>query len=107
MKDALTVYTRKNGDNKWDQQIRKYQTDIYQKRKKKREHKLKLLEDAEKYDIVCGQCKARLLCASKIVRVKETNHHLMTGEDIRDVTEPGEFEDEKNDHGDEVDRISG
>ena len=91
---------------KWKERIEKHQEKVYSEMKRKRIAKEKLLVSAEHYDIVCGQCKCLVAPANRIVKIFETNHHLLTG-DTEDVVIRSELSDEKNDHGEQVKRLNG
>ena len=77
-------------------------------RKRKRKAKAEAMQAASKYDILCGQCRTLITPADQIVKILETNHHLLTG-DFNEVVERKALLNEKvyNDHGDEVDRLNG
>ena len=108
MHDALNQYRKKSNDGSWLERIVKRQKETYDLKKRKRDHKRAMLEKAEKFDIVCGQCKSLVTPAAQIVKIRETNHHLLTGEGIEDVILRKDLVEEKvkNDHGDEVDRLN-
>ena len=107
MKDALTVFSKRNDEGSWKKSIEERQRKVYKARKEKRELKQSQLTQAEKYNIVCQQCKALITPAERILKVRETNHHILTGDGIEDVVIRGPFDEDYNDHGDEVDRLYG
>ena len=107
MKDALTVFSKRNDEGSWKKSIEERQRKVYKARKEKRALKQSRLIQAEKYDIVCRQCKALITSAERILKVRETNHHILTGDGIEDVVISGPFDEEHNDHGDEVERLHG
>ena len=106
MEDALKVYLKKDESGEWESRIMKYQKRVYESTKTKRKERKAALEAASKYDIVCRQCQTLITPAEELVKVLETNHHLLTG-DYEQVITRKELGSEKNDHGDEVDRLNG
>ena len=106
MNDALNHFKKLDTTGKWKEKIEKHQEKVYSETKRKRQTKENLLVSAEHYDIVCAQCKELVTPANRIVKIFETNHHLLTG-DAEDVVIRSELSDEKNDHGEQVKRLNG
>ena len=108
MDDALSVYLKKDSSGEWERKVNDHQKKSYESRKQNRKTRAIALDAASKYDIVCAQCQTLITPADEVVKILETNHHLLSG-DFREVVVQKPLVSEKvyNDHGDEVDRLNG
>ena len=83
MESALSRHLDYVRDGRWMQDIDKHQKKVHETRKEKMaRRKGKEIHTPVNYVIVCAGCKTEITGAFNIVKIKETNHHLVNDEDV-------------------------